>query len=101
MTCYCIILRHQNNTILPKKASTISHLQARLYLTCTPKRTPESKPNRIILTNYRKPIMAPKVSLSKRAVLTQEEHKIQLGLEIKDNNDIMDIYKQIYALIAN
>ena len=45
--------------------------------------------------------MAPKVSLSKRAVLTQEKHKIQLGLEIEDNNDIMDVYKQICAIIAN
>ena len=45
--------------------------------------------------------MAPKVSLSKRAVLTQEEYKIQLGLEIKDNNDIIDVYKQICALTAN
>ncbi len=45
--------------------------------------------------------MAPKVSSSKRAVPTQEEHKIQLRSEIKDNNDIIDIYKQIHALTAN
>ena len=45
--------------------------------------------------------MAPKASSSKRAVLTQEEYKIQLGLEIEDNNNIIDIYKQIYALMAN
>ena len=37
--------------------------------------------------------MAPKVSLSKRAVLTQKEYKIQLGLEIKDNNNVIDVYK--------
>ncbi len=37
--------------------------------------------------------MAPKVSLFKRAAPTQKEYKIQLGLEIKDNNDIIDIYK--------
>jgi hypothetical protein len=44
--------------------------------------------------------MAPKVSLSKRAALTQE-HEIQLGLEIEDNNDVMDVHKQIRALTAN
>jgi len=37
--------------------------------------------------------MAPKVSLFKRATSTREEPKIQLGLEIKDNNNIIDIYK--------
>jgi len=45
--------------------------------------------------------MVPKVSLFKRAALTQEEHEIQLGSEIKDNNNIIDIYKQIRALTAN
>jgi len=45
--------------------------------------------------------MAPKASLSKRPAFTREEHKIQLGLEIKDNNNITGIYKQIYALAAN
>ena len=45
--------------------------------------------------------MAPKVSLSKRVALTQEEHEIQLGLEIEDNDDVMDVYKQICALTAN
>ena len=45
--------------------------------------------------------MAPKASLFKRAVPTQKEHKIQLGLEIKDNNNIIDIYKQICAFTAN
>jgi len=45
--------------------------------------------------------MAPKASLSKRAVPTQEEHEIQLGSEIKDNNNIIDVYKQIRALTAN
>jgi len=45
--------------------------------------------------------MAPKVSLSKRPASTREEHEIQLGLEIKDNNNIIGVYKQIYALAAN
>ena len=45
--------------------------------------------------------MAPKASSSKRAVLTQEEYKIQLGLEIEDNNDVINIYKQICTLMAN
>jgi len=45
--------------------------------------------------------MAPKASLFKRAALTQEEHEIQLGLEIKDNNNIIDVHKQICALTAN
>ena len=45
--------------------------------------------------------MAPKASSSKRAALTQKEHEIQLGSEIKNNNDIMDVYKQIRALTAN
>ena len=45
--------------------------------------------------------MVPKVSLFKRAVSTQEVPKIQLGSEIEDNNDAMDIYKQIHALTAN
>ena len=45
--------------------------------------------------------MAPKVSLSKRPASTQEEHEIQLGLKIKDNDDVTDIYKQICALTAN
>ena len=42
-----------------------------------------------------------KVSSLKRAVLTQEEYKIQLGLKIKNNNNIIDIYNQIYTLTAN
>ena len=45
--------------------------------------------------------MVPKISSSKRAVPTQEKYKIQLGLEIEDNNDIIDVYKQICALMAN
>jgi len=45
--------------------------------------------------------MAPKVSLSKRPASTQEEHKIQLGSEIKDNDDVTGVYKQIRALAAN
>ena len=36
--------------------------------------------------------MPPKASSLKRAALTQEEYKIQLGLEIKDNKNTIDIY---------
>ena len=45
--------------------------------------------------------MAPKASSSKRAAPTQEEHEIQLGSEIEDNDNIMDVHKQIRALTAN
>jgi len=45
--------------------------------------------------------MAPKVSLSKRAASTQEEPKIQLGLEIEDNNNVVDVREQICALAAS
>jgi len=45
--------------------------------------------------------MVPKASLFKRPASTQEEYKVQLGSEIKDNNNVTGIYKQIYALIAN
>ena len=45
--------------------------------------------------------MVPKASLSKRPTPTQEEYKIQLGLEIKDNNNVIGVYKQICALAAN
>jgi len=45
--------------------------------------------------------MAPKVSLFKRPASTQEEYEVQLGSEIKDNDDVIGIYKQIYALAAN
>ena len=45
--------------------------------------------------------MAPKVSLFKRPASTREEPKIQLELEIEDNNNVTDIYKQIYALTDN
>jgi len=45
--------------------------------------------------------MAPKVSLSKRAAFTREEPKIQLGLEIEDNNNIIDVREQIRALAAS
>jgi hypothetical protein len=45
--------------------------------------------------------MAPKAGLSKKAASTQEEHKIQLGSEIGDNDDAIDIHKQIYTLAAN
>jgi len=55
----------------------------------------------MILMNFRKLTMAPKVSLFKRAASTQEEPKIQLGLEIEDNNNIIDIRKQIRALAAS
>jgi len=44
--------------------------------------------------------MALKASLSKRAASTWEELKIQLGLEIEDKNNAMDIREQIYALTA-
>ena len=36
--------------------------------------------------------MPPKASFLKRAAWTQKEYKIQLGLEIEDNNDVVDIY---------
>jgi hypothetical protein len=45
--------------------------------------------------------MPPKASSLKRAALTQKEHKIQLGLEIEDNNNAINIYNQIHALTAN
>jgi hypothetical protein len=45
--------------------------------------------------------MAPKASSSKRAAPTQEEHEIQLGSEIEDDDDIMDVHKQIRALTAD
>ena len=45
--------------------------------------------------------MAPKASSSKRPAPTREEHKIQLGLEIEDNNNVTGIHKQIRALTAN
>jgi len=45
--------------------------------------------------------MAPKASSSKRAASTQEEPKIQLGLEIKDNNNVVNIREQIRALAAS
>ena len=45
--------------------------------------------------------MAPKASLSKRPAYIQEKHEIQLGLEIKDNNNVIGIHKQICALTAN
>jgi len=37
--------------------------------------------------------MAPKASLSKRPASTWEELEVQLGLEIKDNNNVTGIYK--------
>ena len=45
--------------------------------------------------------MVPKASLSKRPASTQEEHEVQLGSEIEDNDDVTSIYKQIRALVAN
>jgi len=45
--------------------------------------------------------MAPKASSSKRPASTWEEHKIQLGLEIEDNDDVIGVYEQICALAAN
>ena len=46
-------------------------------------------------------MMVSKASLFKRAIFTQEVPEIQLGLKIEDNNDAIDIYKQIHALIPN
>jgi len=37
--------------------------------------------------------MAPKVSLSKRPASTQEEPKIQLGLEIENNDNVTDMHE--------
>jgi len=45
--------------------------------------------------------MAPKASSSKRPASTQEEHKVQLGSEIKNNDNIISVHKQIRALTAN
>jgi Zinc knuckle len=45
--------------------------------------------------------MPPKASSSKRAASTREEHEIQLGSEIEDNDDTMDVRDQIRALAAN
>ena len=45
--------------------------------------------------------MPPKASSLKRAALTREEHEIQLGLEMEDNNDAIDVRDQIRALAAN
>lgn len=44
--------------------------------------------------------MAPKASLSKRPASTREEHEIQLGSEIDDNDDILDMREQIRDLAA-
>jgi len=46
-------------------------------------------------------MMAPKASLSKRPASTQEKHEIQLGLEIKDNDNVTGIHEQICTLAAN
>ena len=46
-------------------------------------------------------MMAPKASSSKRPTSTREEHEIQLGSEIEDNNDVIGVHKQIRALAAN
>jgi len=45
--------------------------------------------------------MAPKASLSKRPASTQEEYEVQLGSEIKNNDNVIGVYKQIRALAAN
>jgi len=45
--------------------------------------------------------MVPKVSLFKRPASTQEEHEIQLGSEIEDNDNVIGIHEQICALAAN
>jgi len=46
-------------------------------------------------------MMAPKVSSSKRAASTREEPKIQLGSEIEDNDNVIDVREQIRALAAS
>lgn len=45
--------------------------------------------------------MAPKASSSKRAASTREEPEIQLGSEIEDNDDVVDVREQIRALAAS
>jgi len=45
--------------------------------------------------------MAPKASSSKRPASTREEYEVQLGLKIKDNDNVIGVYKQIRALVAN
>lgn len=45
--------------------------------------------------------MAPKASSSKRPASTREEHEIQLGSEIEDNDDVIGVHEQIRALAAN
>jgi len=45
--------------------------------------------------------MVPKASLFKRPAFTQEEYEIQLGLEIKDNDNVIEVHEQICALTAN
>ena len=45
--------------------------------------------------------MPPKASLLKRATSTREEHEIQLGLEIEDNDNVVDVRDQIRALATN
>ena len=42
-----------------------------------------------------------KASLLKRATSTREKYEIQLGLEIEDNNNIIDVRDQIRALATN
>ena len=55
----------------------------------------------MIPTNPRKPTMAPKAGLSKRAASTREEPEILMGSEIEDNDDAVDVREQICALTAN
>ena len=45
--------------------------------------------------------MAPKASSSKRAASTREEPEIQLGSEIEDNDNAVDVREQIRVLAAN
>ena len=42
-----------------------------------------------------------KASFLKRAASIQKEYKIELKLEIKDNNNTINIRSQIYVLTAN
>jgi hypothetical protein len=37
-------------------------------------------------------MMAPKATLSKKAASTREEYKIQLGLEIEDDSNTMEVH---------
>jgi hypothetical protein len=44
--------------------------------------------------------MLPKASSLKRAALTQKEHEIQLGLEIEDNNNAINICGKLESRLS-